>query len=205
MTCAFELQDSRNGHITDEYDSNSDIESMFDSSKRSALVEAKLLIRHRFDNADVKRTILEFGWCFCSGSVAGGSLRNDISIPICMEVKQALEKFSNCEHIETRNGEGSSTLVCEDYLYNLNSAAIGSECLLSSAARLCHALVDSATYGDMNGLREVSLAASNVLVQTMNARHSFLNHFDQHAGDNVKSYNIAHRNGNGLAGQRTMN
>ena len=31
---------------------------------------------HRIEKFDVRGTILEFGRCFCSGSIAGGLLRN---------------------------------------------------------------------------------------------------------------------------------
>ena len=37
---------------------------------------------HRIEKFDVRRTILDFGSGFCSGSIAGGVLRNSHSLPL---------------------------------------------------------------------------------------------------------------------------
>ncbi len=50
----------------------------------------------------------------------------------------------------------------------------------------------------MTGVRKVAVVASNVIAQAMNSRSLFFDHFEQHSGDDIKAYAIAHKRGTGL-------
>ena len=79
-----------------------------------------LLMSHQIENFDVRCTILEFGRCFCSGSIAGGVLRNSHTLQLAISIRAALEKFASCSHCGGLNVNGETSRVCTDCITNLN-------------------------------------------------------------------------------------
>ena len=125
---------------------------------------------HRIENFDIRRTILEFGRCFFSGSIAGGVLRNSQTLSFAINIRSALVTFALCANCGGHNVNGETNRVCTDCITNLNLTASKIESLLSSAARFSFALCDCAIYDSMIGIPKVGLAAANFIAQAMNSR-----------------------------------
>ena len=137
-------------------------------------------MRQKIGHIDVRRTLIDFGRCFCSGSIAGGALRDENSIPHAINVRNAFHKFSFCGNnakdsfiAESRN----NSPICIECFSKLNESSTMSEDFIPSVSRLCIALADCCSYRESKGLREVSLATADVISKALDSRTSYFHAF----------------------------
>lgn len=77
----------------------------------------------------------------------------------------------------------------------MNTRGINAERFIASISCQFSTICNYQTYGGMHGLREISLAAANMLSDAFNERAAYFSHFANSFGDDVYAYNLAHRNG----------
>ena len=56
------------------------------------------ILRHKFDNIDLRRSIVNFGRCFLSGLISGGTVRSNASANDATMLQGCLISFHNCSH-----------------------------------------------------------------------------------------------------------
>jgi len=88
---------------------------------------------------DLRRTAVEFGRCFISGSIAGLVFRQERSSFLASEVIPILMEFSNCTHMEDE-------IICTRCISNLKSNAKRISAQLPAASRMFRALCDASIY-----------------------------------------------------------
>lgn len=105
----------------------------------------KLRFKHKVQHVDVRRTLIDFGRCWCSGSIAGGALRDEKSIEYALHLKNLLEEFSICSHCVQEISEGQALddySICENCCNAICEAGITANDILPSVSGLCFALAD---------------------------------------------------------------
>lgn len=118
LLACFELGNART--------SNDDNETVSDNEDDDH--RGKLFIRHRFKDLNLRRTIIEFGMCFLSGSISGGCLRSKDSVPIALMMSQELSIFSMSVH--------DSPTMLKESRRKLLMASYSAEEILPSVSRL---------------------------------------------------------------------
>ena len=84
-----------------------------DSPTEEHSPKSSLLAAHNFPDFDIRRTISDFGHCFCSVSIAGGALTDLKSLKIANSFRKTLISFSNCQHpTESCNGTRRRAKIC---------------------------------------------------------------------------------------------
>lgn len=58
----------------------------------------KLVLRHKFPDVDIRRTLVDFCRCFASGSIAGSALRDWQSVGFIERLVLSLRSFAQCNH-----------------------------------------------------------------------------------------------------------
>lgn len=72
----------------------SDSELSDDLHERSKKCAVKLFMSHKIRISDLRRTLVEFGRCFCAGSIAGVFLRDMHAIEYASNLRTSLRKFA---------------------------------------------------------------------------------------------------------------
>lgn len=137
-----------------------------------------------------------FGWCFWSGFITGGLLRNQNTRSHFDLMVSAFTKFSQFSHISEENGGK----VCIDSAKDLLWVAKLFEGSIPSACRLCYALADSASWGNRSFMRGIAHSAILVLIQSKKSRANFFSRFEELQDYSVDDCNSLHKNGNCLQG-----
>ena len=70
------------------------------SDHEVAEISGRIIMKYRIRDIDVRRTIVEFGRCFLSGPIVGGSLRSFSSISAAQRLSEELIRFSKCNHLD---------------------------------------------------------------------------------------------------------
>ena len=146
--------------------SNTDDE---DLDEETPIQKGKIRIKHKINDIDVRRTVVDFGRCFGSGSIAGEALRNESSLERCIILRDALRRFGNCNHSAPRSDPGT----CLDCALMLSRA--GRKCIeyVPSASRLCLALSNANWCRSSSDIKTVAISASDLLHRAVEVRHEF--------------------------------
>ena len=122
----------------------------------------EIFLEHRIEEYDVRRTSVEFARCFLSGSVAGFSLRSDLSCLGAKRLSECFQKFPVC----SQNPES----VCDLCVSELHNTARITEERVSSPARLASCICDAELMNSNSTLRELCSAVHRFLVVSLNVR-----------------------------------
>ena len=150
----------------------------------------KIVVTFILRDIDVRRTLVEFGRCFLSGSIAGGSLRKTQSINVAADLSKEFTSFAECVH-EVGN-------VCQDCRTKLLSAGYSSEELLPAGGRLAVAISTAGSGNESLILRCLARFVSLVLLKCIEIRKRYYNLFEQNQTEGARIYNETHRFGIGL-------
>ena len=206
ITAAFELVSKGNGVWEVEYNTSSNEDCLFDDNIKTSGHKGRIFVRHRNSSIDIRGTLIDFGRCFCSGSVAGGALRDGASILHALHLKDALQKVAHCLHVQGSQ-IGQTELeghpICSNCIYELNETATKAQEFIPSLTRLCFAIADSATYGAEINLRKFCSAIADVVFAAMNVRGLYFEYFATNEDEDISSYNSIHREGSGLEQSET--
>ena len=200
IRAAFENQSYEIPETAALNDPESDAEGNTSNEVSAMVFVGKIRIKFKEENIDLRRTIIDFGRCFCVGSIAGGALRDENSISHAINVERALREFSLCVH----NVEGAATNVlpetvpvCMNCAYQLNEAGLRADEKVSSVARFSCAIADCASFGSGNNLRKLAASAADVVNEAMIARANYFKAFENNKGYDVVSYEENHMRGDG--------
>lgn len=148
-------------------------------------------------NIDVRRTVIEFGRCFLSGSIAGRSLRISTSIAVAMKLLSAFTRFSMCNH--------SSKIVFSECRKYLLLAGYLAEQILSSAGRAACAISSSSLTVQSEIQKTVSSIITSVINKSIATREKYHRLFEAHQTDDMRLYNEFHKGEQELAILKTRN
>ncbi len=98
ITSVFELVSTSTRGTNETRGSGSDDIDMVNNESSESLYKSEKQMRHNFGHLDVVRTIIDFGRCFCSGSIAVGALRGEDTIRKTLALKNHW-KHLLCVHI----------------------------------------------------------------------------------------------------------
>ena len=115
------------------------------SGEGSNSATTTLNLMHRFNDRYIRRTIIDFGRCFISGSVAGFSLRQRNSLISAERLKRGLLKASYCPH--------NVSAICSTCVSELHSTARSVEEELFSATRIVRSICDASMMDSVSPLR----------------------------------------------------
>jgi len=159
-----------------------------DSDGDNHIQPRSLRVRNKFSNADVRRTLIEFGRCFVVGSIPGGLLRNSLSVDVSNMLSSALRRFFSCNHMEITT-TAIDAAICQACCRSLFQAGRRAEETISPAARLACALADAAIYTQGNELRYLASVTADVIDRAIETRANYVNEFQENQGDDVRFYN----------------
>ena len=152
----------------------------------------------------MRRTVIDFGRCFCSGSIALGALRSERSVHHCTNIKNVLQKFLIWSHNVTITS--ISTLdespICVDCCTRLCDLANIANDVIPSVSGLCFSLADCASYSEEKGLRRIAAGRVDVLAAALDVRVSYLNMFENSSSVDISTYNDKHKYGQALDAQK---
>ncbi len=131
----------------------------------------------------MRRTLIDVGRCFCSGSTAGGALIHEFSILHAVNLKKALKTFSICSHNLTFgvNDELVDTPVCASCCTGICEAVNTAIDDIPSISGSCFGLADCMSYGEPRVLRELGAAVADVISAAVEARATYFDIFDNPA------------------------
>lgn len=116
-------------------------------------------VKHNIPDVEVQRTIVDFGRYFCSGSLAGGSLRRSNSTVPCRNMSSALEIFASCTH---NVYDDETEAICDECARRLLAVGSRYEESISSTALLCQALANASCWGSHVEICRVSRASASI-------------------------------------------
>lgn len=188
LIACYRIQSGRFDHESD--DDNSDEDTADPSNE--------LCLEHRIMDVDIRRTLIEFGRCFCSGSIAGGSLRGSCSVTSAERLSQRLRQYSLCNH--------GGSVVCVECRKELLSEGKASEENNSAAGRVAQAIASASAVVSTDGaLRNIASIVSRIIILGIKVKQEYLYHFEQLKTEDVRMYNVNHRHGNGLSDNADRN
>jgi len=152
----------------------------------------RLRLRNRFKDFNLRRIIFDFGRCFLSGSIAGGSLRNHESTAKAIALASSLTAFSKCAH-EIYNVLASA--VCHDCALRLLICSRDCVILIPSAAGIARCIAEAAALRKESYLRVLAQCVASVLHRAVDVRSNFFLKFDERSKNDIRSYNARHRHG----------
>jgi len=157
-----------------------------DDSDGENTVSSKVMrIRNLIPNVDVRRTAIEFGRCFAVGSIAGGVLRNSLSVDASTILIAAFQHFSACNHLGTEPGD-MNCAVCESCSQKLYQEGLRAEELVAPAARMACTLAEAGMYGHGNQYRYLASVAAQILDRAMQTRAFYYQEFEKNQGEDVE-------------------
>ena len=132
-------------------------------------------LKHKIRHVDVRRTIIDVGRCFCSGSIAGGALRDESTILHAVNLKRALQTFSICSHNVKFGGNDElvDIPVCTSCCTGICEAGNTAIDEITTISGLCFALADCMSYGELRGLRELRAAVADVISAALETRATY--------------------------------
>ena len=119
----------------DEIQTDEDPTTLDNTNEESEQPVSGVVLRHRLNEVDLRRTAIDFARCFLSGSAAGFSLRNNKAKESAEELSISFAQIANCEHQEIS--------PCMNCITAMDITARRAEENLSSASRLAQAVCDS--------------------------------------------------------------
>lgn len=162
------------------------------------LVEApgKLAISFIIRDIDVRRTIIDFGRCFLSGSVAGGALRDTKSLAAATYLAAEFIRFSSCVHENDK--------VCLACREKLLTAGYSYEELIPAGGRLAVAISTAGSGSEFAALKCLARVTGLLIQRCMLIRERYHSLFFQNQSEAVRTYSHNHRLGNGLPGTQCL-
>ena len=145
---------------------------------------------HKVHDDDVRRTLVEFGRDFLSGSIVGGCLRVSNSVAIASKLSEEFDLFSKCNH----NGE----TFCNDCRRNLLLAGYSAEKLIPTGGKLAVALSSATFRNEGMLLKSLARFVSLVIKGCIQTHKNYYSLFDKHQNVEVRYYNANHKDGNRL-------
>jgi len=132
-------------------------------------VRQRFCLRHKAPGLEMRRTFVEFGRCFCSGSIAAGVLRNQNAVRHAADIGKCMRKFAYCAHVHT-NSANIGLHICELCARELDKVSARGDAMVASISRLAHALVDSAMCDYHITVRSITASASDVITRAIAVR-----------------------------------
>jgi len=139
-------------HRTDGDESDDDMD----------IAAKRMRFRHKFGDVDIRRTLIEFGRCFLVGSIAGGALRNTLSVSLASILSSELRRFFSCAHVNVAP-EYNDSPVCETCSKNLYKAGQRTEETIASAARFACAIAEAGFYSQGNIHRYLASVTADII------------------------------------------
>ncbi len=152
-----------------------------DSDDQIVEVPGKIHFLDKIHDVNVRRTVLEFGRCFLSGSIAAGCLRGVDSIPVALKLSQALKSFSTCIHAQ----QG----ICYACRGNLLQVGNSAEEILSPEGRAACAISSAAFSGEVEVPKKTVGVVGKVIEESLAIRERYHHFFERYQTDNVRIYN----------------
>ena len=127
---------SRNGTVIERIEHEDEFLGRQDNST------VTFVLRHKFDNIDLRRSIANFGRCFLSGSMAGGIVRSNASANDETMLQGCLILFHNyCHH--------TAPFICTNCALQLRkSAELCGETIRFAAQISCYIAEASMVYSE---------------------------------------------------------
>jgi len=153
----------------------------------------KFLVRHNIMDLDLRRTAIEFGRCFISGSIAGLVFRQESSSNLAAQIVPFLNQFSSCAHA----GCGVICNQCTSDL-SVNSKRICSG--LPAVSRMLKSLCDASIYGSEghDSLRRIAVETACILERAIEVRRNYFHLFSLKQEEDIRTYKYEHMQGEGL-------
>ena len=130
-------------------DNSEQIDSSEDETSK-APPNGSISLRNKIEDTDIRRTVIQFGRCFISGSIAGFIMRRERSIPAARISAKALTDFSGCSHLPTSE-------ICDGCVNFLKTIATQVASNIPAASRLACEICHAKEYGteDIAALKEL--------------------------------------------------
>jgi len=161
----------------------------------------KLILRHKFLDVDLRRTIVDFGRCFGSGSIAGGALRDYKSEVITESIISSLRSFAQCFHpMGESAGAFINRPICESCATALLEIGKRSEAIVPSASRLVRALAESCINRSRRNIRPLAERTADVLQKSLVVRRDYFERFAENQNEAVLDYTSKHKTGDNMNG-----
>lgn len=127
------------------------------------IVTGKLVVRFKYPDVDIRRTLVDFCRCFPAGSIAEGTLRDGRSVNCVERLVFCLHSFAQCSH-QTVNCVGP---VCETCAASLLSLRKTTEAIVPSASRLARALAEFCVNRSRRNIRRLADTTADVLQKSL--------------------------------------
>ena len=157
----------------------------------------KWRVSHKVSDTDIRRTILELGQCFLSGSIARGSLRSEESVIHAKEIATELSKFASCTH--------GTSVICDHCRKNLYLTGRKAESSLSSAGRVPCAISSAIRVSQGLNLRNIAIVLLDIIWKAIDVRNRYQDLFQANQTEDIRSYNLLHREGTSSANTSDRN
>ena len=141
------------------------------SDEEEALKPDKIAVHHKCDDIGVRRTVIDFGLCFTTGSVAGGSLRRASSVNVARFLAKDLYKFSSCNHLNP----SESTCSCINGTKSLLSINPKVDENFYAVSRLCCEISNFAIRSCSFSCRSLAFIGVSIVTSAVEVRKSALN------------------------------
>ena len=136
------------------------------SEEEEASRPDKIAVRHKCDEIDVRRTVIDFERCFTTGSAAGGSLRKASSVNAARLLAKELHKFSSSNHL---NPSGS-TCACVYCAKSLISISHKVDENLYAVSRLWCAISNSAIRSCSFNCRRLAFIVASIVTSAVETK-----------------------------------
>ena len=173
--------------ISDSHEDNSDEDSG----------SGKWIVSHKLSDIDIRRTLIEFGRCFVSGSISGRALGSNESSNQALEFSNELAKFSSWS-----NDKPISYDECRKNLFVVGKKV---ENTLSSAGRVACAISSSIRCAQSAIFRNIAFVLCDIISNAINFRNRYLELFEANQNEDVRLYNSLHKDGTGLVDEQDRN
>ena len=150
-------------------------------------------LTHKIHDLEIRRSLIEFGRCFLSGSIPGGVLRMTSSGSEARKLSDAFVTFASCSH-------DNGGLVCASCAQELYNKARNTGDLIPVACQLGKAVANAILYHsfDANKVRILAHEVANILSHAERVRDEYFWKFSSSAGEDIASYTLTHRSGDAL-------